>query len=94
MWYGDFLCNFQTLYNCIAYKNIPTFFRLKLRQNWSNLILGGLFGLSPNTVQENFVTSVIYINDRFHTIPRIWSAENTTQDEMGNQSLTESNKNS
>ena len=70
------------------------FFRLKLRQNWSNLILGGLFGLSPNTVQENFVTSVIYINDRFHTIPRIWSAENTTQDEMGNQSSTESNKNS
>ena len=63
------------------------YFRLKLRQNWSNLILGGLFGVTPNTVQENFITAVIYINHHFHTIPRIWSAENTTQDEMGNLQL-------
>ena len=38
--------------------------------------------MSPNTVQENFVTTLIYINHHFHTVPRIWSAADTSQDEI------------
>ena len=44
--------------------------RIKLRQNWSNVIIGGLFNLDVETVQERFVTSILYINDHFHRIPR------------------------
>ena len=44
--------------------------RLKMRLNWSNVILGGLFNLDVSTVQERFVTSILYINEHFHPIPR------------------------
>ena len=63
-------------------ENLFLMFRLKLRQNWSNLVLGGLFYISVDVVQERFITVTIYINHLYHPLPRLWTASEVTEEQL------------
>ena len=63
-------------------ENLFLMFRLKLRQNYANIVLAGLFAISVDVVQERFITATIYVNHYFHPLPRLWTANEVTEEQL------------
>ena len=66
----------------IPMTQVVMLFRLKIRQGFSNLVLGDAFGIKKEYVQELFVATCIFLNKEFHHIPPKWTDESTTDDDI------------
>ena len=73
--------------NFESYPKIISWFccSMKIRQKYSNFLLGSYFGIGEDTVQEYFATTVVYANHAFHhDVCHVWTKENVHENEINN----------